>query len=175
MATFKKNVLVLDHIFDNQRKRHYLNGHLSVLHCHHYSSLYTQLALDSDETELLAQSSEESFYDLLVDYFDKYNLTSIEERIESACQYYAAVGLGKMQVNYLGNDSGEVELLASHVDSGWIKKWGKYDAPVNYIGAGYITAMFSAVFDESKKTFKANEVQSIVMGAETSIFKVVRR
>ena len=175
MATFKKNDLMLDHIFDRKTKRHYLNGHVSVLHCHHYASLYTQLALDAKETELLADTSEESFYDILVEYFDQHYLTAIEARIDIACQYFAAVGFGKMRVNYLGEDSGEVELLASHVDSGWIKKWGKYDRPVNYLGAGYITAMFAAVLDEPRKTFKATEVQSIVMGAKTSIFNVVRR
>jgi hypothetical protein len=175
MATSTKNTLIFDHVFDKKTKRHYLNGHLSVFHCHHYSSLYSQLALDAQETELLAESSEEAFYEILAGYFDKHNLTSIEERIDIAYQYYAAVGLGKMQVKYLGENSGEVELLASHVDSGWIKKWGEYDKPVNYIGAGYITAMFSAVLGEPKNTFKANEVQSIVMGAETSLFNVTRR
>jgi hypothetical protein len=175
MATSTKSTLIFDHVFDKETKRHYLNGHLSVFHCHHYSSLYTQLALDAQETELLAESSEEAFYEILAEYFNKHNLTSIDERIDIACQYYAAVGLGKMRVKYLGDDGGEVELLASHVDSGWIKKWGKYDKPVNYIGVGYITAMLSAVFGEPKKTFKANERQSIVMGAETSIFNVVRR
>ena len=167
--------LMFEHVFDEKTKRHYVNGHLSVLHCHHYTSLYTQLALDAQKTDLLAASSEEAFYHVLVGYFDRHRIESIEERIETACQYYAAVGLGKMRVRYLGNDSGEVELLSSHVDGGWIKKWGVYDEPVNYIGVGYITAMFAAVLDEPQTTFQANEVQSIVMGAETSIFKVVRR
>lgn len=175
MAESQKNKLILEHVFDKKTKRHYLNGHLSVLHCHHYSSLYTQLALDAEETDLLADSSEEAFYEILAEYFDKHNLTSIEDKIDIACQYYAAIGLGKMQVNYLGDDSGKVELLSSHVDRGWIKKWGTYDKPVNYIGAGYITAMFSAVFGEPRGTFKANEVQSVVMGADTSLFNVVRR
>lgn len=175
MATFKKNDLVLEHVFDSHTKKHTLNGHVSVLHCHHYTALYAQLAVDAKETELLAASAEETFYDVLVEYFAKHDLTSIEERIDIACQYFAAVGLGKMQVHYLGDDSGEVELLVSHVDSGWIKKWGQYDQSVNYIGAGYIMAMFAAVLGEPRSTFTAQEIQSIVMGAQTSKFNVVRR
>jgi len=175
MAVFKNNELILEHSFDRSTKRHYLNGQVSVLHCHHYSTLYTQLALDAQKTALLAESAEEAFYEYLAEYFDKHNLAAIATKIDIACQLYAAIGLGKMRVNYLGDDSGEVELLSSHVDSGWIKKWSTYDAPVNYIGAGYITAMFSAVLAEQRNAFQANETQSIVMGAETSIFNVVRR
>ncbi len=175
MATYRKNEVILEHVYDEKAKRHSLNGRLSVVQCHHYSSLYTQLALDAKETELLAKSSDAAFYEVLVEYFDQHQLTTLKERIDIGCKYYAAVGLGKMRVNYLGDDSGEVELLASHVDSGWKKKWGSYDAPVNYISAGYISALFSAVLDEPTRTFKVSEVQSIVMGAETSLFNVVRR
>lgn len=175
MATFTRNDLILEHVFDQKTKRHYLNKQLIVLHCHHYSSLYTQLALDAKETDLLADSAEEAFYAILTEYFNTHHLPTLEARIDLACQYYAAMGLGTMRVNYLGDESGEVELLTSHVDRGWIKKWSTYDKPVNYIGVGYITAMFSAVLDEPKKSFKANEVRSIVMGADTSLFKVVRR
>src|SRR5512136_834682 len=126
MATFKKNELMLDHRFDRKTKRHYLNGRVTVLHCHHYAALYAQLALDSQKTDLLAESAEEAFYEILTAYFQEHNLTAIEARVDIACQYYATVGLGKMQVSYLGDDSGRVELLSSHVDSGWIKKWGLY-------------------------------------------------
>ncbi len=174
MAEHKKNNLILEHHFDRKTKRHYLNGHLTVLHCHHYSSLYAQLAIDSDETELLQQSSEDTFYELLNDYFDKHEPATLPEKIDIACQYFAAVGLGMMKVNYFGEDSGEVELLSSHVDSGWIKKWNRHDGPVNFMGAGYISAMFSSILSEPTKTFRVSEAQSIVMGADTSLFTVVR-
>jgi predicted hydrocarbon binding protein len=173
-AVFNKTELILDHQFDQKTSRHYLNGAVSVLHCHHYSTLYTQLAIDSGETELLEDVSEETFFNLLVNYFEEYGIEEVEERVEIAVQYFAAVGLGKMNVIYLGETSGEIELLVSHLDSGWIKKWNNYDKPVNHIGAGYISAMFSAVNDEDMGTYKAMEIQSIVMGAETSKFKVFK-
>ncbi len=175
MAVFKKTILELDHRFDAKSNRHYLNGHLSVLHCHHFATLYTQLAMDAKETDLLAKVAEETFYDVLSGYFKKHNLTSVEDRIEIGCQYYSAVGMGKMEVKFLGDDSGEVVLPNTHVDEGWIKKWGKYDAPVNYITAGYISALFSAVLDKPAGNYKAFEVESIVMGDEESRFNVVKR
>ncbi len=175
MATAGENKLTLNHEFDSSRKRHYLNGHLVVLHCHHFASLYTQLAMDAEETEVLSDSSEETFHEFLVDYFKANDVTTKEARIDVACQYFAMVGLGKINVLSMTEEDGVVELPASHVDSGWIKKWGIYGEPINFIGGGYLDAMFSAVLDKPVHTFKASEKQSIAMGAETSIFNVATR
>jgi len=175
MTYFKETVLELDHVFDKKSSRHYLNGAVSVFHCHHYTTLYTQLAMDAQKTELLKDVSEESFYHLLVNYYETNGIDLIDERINIACQYYGAVGLGKMEVKFLGDDSGEVVVFSSHVDQGWIKKWGKHDAPVNYITAGYIQAVFSAVLDLPMGVFDAREIESIVMGAKESLFKVVKK
>lgn len=173
MSEFKRTTLVLDHKFDPQRKRHYLNDKLSVLHCHHYSTLYTQLALDAGETGLLSDVSEDTFHDALKSYFAKHEVKDPYDRLDLACQYYAAVGLGKMKVDFLGDDAGQVTVAHSHVDEGWKKKWGEYDKPVNYIGAGFIAAMFAAVQDREPRTYQATEVSSIAMGADASVFKVV--
>jgi hypothetical protein len=166
--------LQLQHHFDSQHKRHFLNAHPIVMHCHHYGALYTQLALDAKETKLLAEVSEDTFFNVLNDYFSQNQLHTISQRIEIACEYFSAFGLGKMQINYLGDNAGEIELLSSHIDQGWIKKWGCYDAPVNYISAGYCSALFSSILNQPVRTFKTKEIQSIVMGAETSLFKVER-
>lgn len=175
MANAGENKLTLNHIFDGSTKRHYINGHLVVLHCHHYATLYTQLAMDAEETQLLATSAEEAFYELLVDYFNEHNISDREARIGIARQYFSMVGLGTITVTSLSETGGEIELPTSHVDAGWLKKWGKYEHPVNFIGAGYLTAMFSAVLDKPLCSFEASEKQSIVMGAETSIFNVAAR
>lgn len=167
--------LELKHKFDPERMRHYLNKHLTVLHCHHYSSLYTQLALDAGETDLLVASSEASFRELIADYFEDQGVTGLEEKIHIACEYFSAMGLGKMKVQFLGDESGEVILERSHVDEGWIKKWSKTDKPVNYIGCGYISAMFSAILDQPIGVFFTREQESIVMGAEKSVFKVYKQ
>lgn len=166
--------LNLKHEFDANRMRHYLNGELSVLHCHHYASLYTQLAIDAKETDLLAGVAEETFGSVLTDYFQTNGAESVDARVAAACDYFAAVGLGKMTVTYLGNDSGQIVLDESHVDKGWMKKWGKFDAPVNHIGRGYIAGMFSAIWGKPLGTYQVRETESIVMGAEKSCFKVFK-
>lgn len=176
MTKVIKNEVKYDHVFDPKTKRHQINKVQSVLHCHHYTSLYTQLALDAGETDLLKECARESFRTVLDTYFaNNPDVDTVQAKAEIGCQYYALVGLGKMNVMFLGDDSGVVELQASHTDDGWMKKWGVYDKPVNYITAGFIEALFELVLDLEPKSFAAMEVQSIVMGAETSEFHVTRR
>jgi hypothetical protein len=175
MAQFRKTELILDHKFDPLLKRHFLNGQLTVLHCHHFSTLYTQLALDARQSSLLAEIAEDSFVDVLKDYFKQHALVELGERASIACQYYAAVGLGKLAMNYLGPDSGQVDLERSHIDEGWIKKWGNHDCPVNYITAGFVAAMFAAILDLPARSFEVHEISSMAMGAPKGCFSVVRR
>ena len=166
--------LQLDRRFDLEKTRHYLNGELTVLHCHHFATLYSQLAIDANETELLAETCQETFHSQLAEYYEKHSVESINDRIELASQYFVALGLGKLHVQYLGKDSGKVILTNSHIDEGWVKKWGKYDKPVNYIGAGFIAGMCAAIYNKPIGTFKVREDQSIVMGAEQSEFTIYK-
>jgi hypothetical protein len=176
MAIMKKTEIILDHKFDPKTCRHTLNGAVSVLHCHHYADLYSQLANDCgmlDGKKLLAECAEDCFMDILASYYSEYGVTDIDEKIAIAEQYYAATGLGQMKVLNAGPESGEVELIHSHVDEGWMKKWGKYEKPVNFITCGYIAGIFNAIFDLPTRTFSVTEEASIVAGAERSQFKVV--
>ena len=175
MAEFKKTVLKLNHRFDTRNRRHYLNGDTVVLHCHHYTSLYTQLAIDAGETELLASVAEDTFNKILVRYFEENKICDLEDRISLACQYYAVCGLGKMEIDSLGDFSGHVTLCRSHIDEGWIKKWGKFDKPVNYVTVGYIRGAFAAILGKSAKTFEVTETKSIVMGDKASQFKILAK
>ncbi len=178
MAIFSKVELKLDHQFDPQSCRHTLNGQNIALHCHHFATLYTQLADDCamfDAKKLLAESTEDAFYPMLKQYFDDNQMTCIAKRIQIAEQMYAAVGLGQMKVIGAGPDSGLVELIHSHVDSGWIRKWGNRDQPVNFITCGYIAGAFSAVFGRSRRAYDVIETLSIVSGSPISRFKIIAR
>lgn len=125
MAIVIKDNIQYNHQFDEKTNRHYINGILSVLHCHHYTCLYTQLALDAGETDLLKECARESFRDLLIQYFSKHpEHSTIKEKVTIASQYYSLLGLGKMNVKFIGKFSGAVELPFSHTDSGWVKKMG---------------------------------------------------
>jgi predicted hydrocarbon binding protein len=168
--------LKLEHKFDEKRKRHYLNDNLSVLHCHHYATLFTQLALDAkdlvDGTEILKNAAEDVFFEVLSNYYKKNGITDTKDRFDIAAQMVPATGMGQIVVVSGEENGGEIDMPHPHLDSGWLKKWGKSDTPVNFIGAGYVGAMFSAVFDKPCRTYKVTETQSMAMGADKSHFKV---
>ncbi len=171
MANFVKTELKVKHTFNQRLKRHYLNDIQSVYHCHHYSALYTQLAIDANEEALLATAAEENFYVMLINYFKENNVEDIELKVILACEYYSVLGLGSLTVDVLSNNMSIVSSENSHIELGWIKKWKNYDKPVNYIGCGYVSAMLSAVLNHPIGTFETVELQSIVMGSEKTIFK----
>ena len=57
-----------DLVFNPVNNRHYFNGWGAVLHCHHYATLVTQLALYADQFDgenILKQVSEDIFYSFL--------------------------------------------------------------------------------------------------------------
>ncbi|OFX77626.1 MAG: hypothetical protein A2X12_06295 [Bacteroidetes bacterium GWE2_29_8] len=166
--------LELDAKYDKKASRHFINGNQVVFHCHHFTTLYTQLAIDADETQLLHEVARESFYNVLQSYYKQKNITDVKEKIELACQYYSAIGLGTLTVKFMGSDSGEVISENSHVEKGWIAKWGKYDKPVNYIGTGYIAAMFASSLELPIKTFGVREEKSLVKGDDYTLFKIVK-
>lgn len=168
--------LKINYKFDTQKHRHYMNEEHFVLHCHHYATLVTQLAIDAEElvkgTGILEKSSEESFYKFLSDYFAKNGVSDPAERVEIGCKMFAELGLGKLEAASAGESGGEILMRHSHVDEGWVKKWGTNDSAVNFIGNGYVAGMFSAAFGKPVGSFKVEETQSIVSGAGHSVFKV---
>ena len=165
----------VDHKFDSKKMRHYMLGQTTVMHCHHYSTLFTQLAIDSQQFNgptLLVESSYESFWPILRDYFKKNKVSDVSDRIALAEQYFSFVGLGEVEFE-VGGNSAIVTMKHSHVDEGWLKKWGPRDQRVNYVGEGYVKAALCAIHDQSSPhRYRVAEVQSIVCGASTSRFNV---
>lgn len=162
-------------VFNPQKARQYINGEAIVYHCHHYATLFSQLADDAkliNGDKLLAEAAEASFYDVLTKYFKDNKIETLEDKVCIAEQYYSFVGLGELKLDI---NQSSAEMLHSHVDEGWIKKWSKRDEPVNFIGQGYIAAVFSAVNGTDIGAFNVEETQSIVSGCETSKFKVIKK
>ena len=164
--------LRFEQIFDSKKKRHYFDGRTFVLHCHHYASLLTQLALDAEHlggTKLLCDAAEESFKPILEDYFKKHKISEKSDRVSIAEQYFRFSGLGQIEFSF-GVNNGYVILKSSHIDQGWIKKWGENDKPVNFIGMGFIQAVWGAVFEKNSAQIDITETQSMVCGAPASMF-----
>ncbi len=166
--------LNVDFTFDDKTYRHYMNGFLSVLHCHHYLCLTTKMALDFDViggVRILMETAEDTIRPLFDDYISKNRVTSFKDRILMGMEYYAIMGLGRMKVS-ANEQGGKVQLLRSHVDQGWLKKWGKNDKHINYFTRGYVAAMFAAALDKPARSFTVTELESIVTGDKAGILEV---
>jgi hypothetical protein len=163
--------------FDSNKMRHYLNGELTVMHCHHYATLFTQLADDAKLLKgpaLLAEAAEESMHPVLVKYFKDNNIDSVYDRAGICEQYYCFIGLGEVKLDITG-DTGSAEMAHSHVDEGWLKKWDKRKDPINFMGKGFLAAAFSAINNAPTGTYTVEETQSIVCGADSSKFTIKKK
>ncbi len=177
MATEQLLEWVVDHQFDRRTCRHTINGFDAVLHCHHYATLYCQLADDAEQfkgRDLLRRSAELAFLDVLSSYFAEHNVTDIGDRIALAEEYWKVSGWGTLKFDHVGELSAAAHMDHSHVDEGWIKKWGRREKPVNFIGQGYLAAALAAVYGLSAGAYRVLETSSIVSGAEASRFSLVR-
>lgn len=167
--------LKLDFNLDNETFRHLLNGHAVVMHSHHYLTLITKLAEDCGDfggPQLLQDVVEESMLPIFNDYIVNNGLTTPLQKINVGREYYSVYGLGKMKVG--GTEScGEVCLVRSHIDEGWIEKWGHHATkPINYFTCGYIAAMFSAAFNKPAKSYTVTETASMAVNGIEGTFKV---
>lgn len=166
--------LNLEFTMDNATNRHSLNGHEVVMHSHHYLALITKLVDDLSDLggpDILSDVTEETMSMILNDYFQKQGVASTEERFRAGEEYFSAFGLGKMSIS--GDENGgEVQLSSSHLDEGWTMKWGPHGTPINYLSCGFISAIFSAVFNRPAKSYGTTETASMVTGAPKSTFIV---
>lgn len=171
--------MIAERRFDSSRCRHYVNEITSVLHCHHYACLYTQLADDAgdmfDGHKILYDASEETFYPILRDYFNQQDINKVEDRINIVEQYWAFAGMGKLIISNVTLEGGTAEMPYSHVDAGWIKKWGHREQPVNFIGRGFLAAAFASIFNLPSGSYAVSEEKSIVANNKKSEFSITKK
>jgi hypothetical protein len=166
--------LELAFTFDDKTYRHFLNGHATVLHCHHYMSLTTQLAIryaDWGGPRILRECAEDSILPMLQSYIREKGVSGATERLLVGCAYYSAMGLGRMEASG-GSQGGEARLTRSHVDEGWVKKFRTSTDPINHFTAGYVAAMFSAAFERPARAFRAMETHSMATGDSSTTFEI---
>jgi hypothetical protein len=166
--------LDIKHTFDENTFRHSFGGHTYVLHCHHYMSLTTKLAEDFADIggpKVLREAAEDSIRPVLDSYHKEHGITDPAQRLKVGAEFFTFMGLGLMELAGTAS-GGEVKLRHSHVEEGWIKKWGKHDKPVNHFTCGFVAAVFAAAFDKPARSFDVAERSSIVMGAPESALAV---
>ena len=168
--------LIVQRRFDPATCRHYLNEYCTVIHCHHYITLYTQLANDAVDFEgerLLKETAEDVFYQILKEYFVQHRIDELAVKVQLAEEYWQTVGMGMIHFSEVGKYTVVAKMPYSHFDQGWLTKWGKRDTPINSITVGFVAAM-AALFDNRERySYAVTELTSITCGDEQSIFKAV--
>ncbi len=163
--------------FDPNHMYQYVNNEISVMHCHHYATLFTRLAMDMDKiggTRFLRESMEESSYLTLQRIFLAQQIKGKEDRKKVAEQYFGLSGLGQLALT-ISASGGSAEMRHSHVDEGWVKKWKKEDRPVNFMGQGYILAAFCIINGRPVGSYQIVETRSIVKGDGKSEFTITEK
>lgn len=164
--------------FDPKTYRHYMDGHLSVLHCHHYMALTTLLAeqmRDVGGVRILTETAEDTIRPVLDSYCQANGITDPQQRLDVGREYYSVMGMGLMEpLSGAGAAGGKVQLSRSHVDQGWKMKWGEADHSVNHFTCGFIAAMFGCAFGLPARSFQAKELASIATGSPCSEFAVTK-
>ncbi len=172
----RSNAPVLE--YDSARARIHINGETYSCHSHNCTSLYLQLADDArlfEGERLLRESAEDAFYRQLLLRFDRSGKDTLAERVETAQQYHASMGLGQLRIDCAGLAMGEATLLHSHADEGWLRRFGKRETPINYITQGFLAAFFSATHGLPPRSYEVAEIKSIVTGSSASEFLIARR
>lgn len=165
---------VFEQRFDPRRRFQYVNDEPSVLHCHHYITIFTRLAIEMAKIngpKLLMDAMEETFYLVLRKYYIRHNVTDENAKVGVAQDYFSLTGMGMLKI-HPGREKGLAEMSRSHVDEGWLKKWEKTDYPINYVGCGYIAAVFALLNDLPLRSYKVEEVEGIAAGSKISRFSV---
>lgn len=166
--------LRVEYSHDNETHRNYLNGYPVVMHSHHYLALITKLVEDLSDIgapEILRDAVEDTMRVVFDDYIQKNDLTSAQDRCNVGREYFSVFGLGKMLIT--GDENGgEVRLLRSHVDEGWVMKWGAHSKPINHFACGYIAAMFAAAFKKPARSYQVVEEAAIAAGEAEGKFCV---
>lgn len=163
------------HTFDPSKKRHYLNDWNSVLHCHHYSTLFTQLAIDAEDLggiTNLVKAGENVFGKVLKDYYEKNGVDSVDDRVEIARQYWKTVGMGLIDITVTDESAASAKMDYSHLDEGWLKKWGGADRPINFFTQGFLAGALAAIFNKPLGSYRVEETKSLAKGDDVSQFTI---
>jgi len=164
--------------FDPIRKLQYINSDPSVMHCHHYSAIFTRLAIDFEShggTKNMAEAMEEAVYLALRKVFIGEEIKAVHERIRMVEEYFRLTGLGEIKLHADSATGGTATLSRSHIDEGWVKKYGNSKVPVNHVARGFLAGAFEVIHGKPLRSYDVEESASMAMGKAKGDFVIKER
>ena len=169
----------LRRLFDPARMRRYLADCPAVLLPHLWAAAHVRQAIEAgrqcNAAALLRDAAEEAFSIVLKCLFISAHPVGLPEKKLLIEEHFRACGLGKLELKGIGDGGGEAVVSASPFDECWVSTYGRPSAPVNLIAEGFLAAAFAAVAGSAVRSFAAEEIESIAMGAAASRFRIARR
>lgn len=167
-----QNTFEPNYQFDTQRYRCVVNGVDSVRHCYPTMNSLTQLVIAIEGQKTLQDVAESTFYKILYTNFTQQQITTLPDKITTAQQYWQTMGMGKLELMQTNSTLTSAEMTHSHIDESWRKAQANYHQPINFITAGFIAACAALLTDKPTGSYTVNEIDSLAMGKEKSIFAV---
>jgi hypothetical protein len=169
----------LDRSLDLTRMRRYLGTCPSIVYPHAFAAAHIRQALEAGAqcgaADILRDAVEEAVSIALKFLFVSTNPIGIPERKSRVEEHFRACGLGTLELKEAGAGGGEAVVSASPFDECWVAAYGRPLTPVNLLAEGYLAAAFAAVAGAVLRSFAAEEIESMAMGAAVSRFRISRR
>jgi len=89
-----------------------------------------------------------------------------------ACEVFAQLGFGRLDLSGVGDDGGTAIVAASHYAMGWLAAHGERDEPVCRFVEGYIAGAVAAALGTGPDAVRVEETQCYACGDDACSFVV---
>ncbi len=173
------NQLNFRHSYDSITNQHFHRNFSVVMHCHHYFSVFIELAHAYEKQggpRFMQEAAAETFGSFLRLYYLEDGIKDLGERIRIAEEYWRQVGMGIIRISTQDPTYGSARMNYSHIDEGWLKKGAPTSRPINYVTQGFLAGFMQAAYTGGRsRTYEVKETKSLVLGDEYSQFEATLR
>jgi hypothetical protein len=164
--------------FDPVRCVHRANGR-PVVHFSHHLAIIAVRAVDeslpASGGEIARRAAERAFLPILGEALARSDADPEARPLEICEAVWARCGMGNLRIVRHGPGGGTAEMSRSQADEGWLRAHGPRARPVNHLTRGFLAAAWAALAGAGEGTYEVRETESLVAGAERSVFVVERK
>lgn len=165
----------LEKRYDPRIAKHFIEGRHMVLHCHHYNTLLHKAIVSTpffDGPEFIFSVFRDDFFATMKTILENKRINE-PEKIKKACvDFYSFSGFGKMDVTGMSEKGGKIIAISSHLASGYEKKWGIQDSPVDDFGRGFAAATWALAYGKKPTGCTVTQLKCQSRGDKSGEFKL---
>ena len=119
----------------------------TVIHSHHYNLALVRTVLGSDRIDaraILETAAAELAFQTLRERAGAERWRGAKRWCAEAVALFRSSGLGELNLDGVGVDGGEAQVIGSHFTVSWGEKYGRSKAPVCSVAAGFLAGALAA-------------------------------